>query len=307
MAEHQDLGELESDAVKATEMPRYRVTLSWPVTGAVVLLCLAIGIPNILLWRKLDRSQTERDKEHLFWVLCQPGYTNDQRSQAFSELMWQGNREWRSARLARLDLTGAQLRGADVQQAHMEGCNLSGADLAEAVLRQTQFDQADLSGSDLSGADLFEADLLKADLRESVLIRADLRGADMGQSNAAGAKFVSADMTGARLELAVLTNADLRLARLVGADLSLADLTSANLYRTDLSDAILSRTNLSNSNWWRAIGLSSDSIAAFKQSYPPSEDAVETLKQDYQQWLVEQEPQPTNRQSTPDSTVGGGQ
>ncbi len=222
MAEHQDLGELESDAVKATEMPRYRVTLSWPVTGAVVVLCLAIGIPNILLWRKLDRLQTERDKEHLFWVLCQPGYTNDQRSQAFSELMWQGNREWRSAARSPGPY-GAQLRGADVQQAHMEGCNLSVADLAEAVLRQTQFDQADLSGSDLSGADLFEADLLKADLRETVLIRADLRGADIGQSNAAGAKFVSTDMTGARLELAVLTNADLRLARLLGADLGLAE------------------------------------------------------------------------------------
>ena len=118
---------------------------------ALVLLCLLSLIPSFLTWSMLNQLRNQRNKEQQFWVLCHPGFTNQQRRDAFAELLWQGNREWRSARLARLDLTGIQLAGASIQQAHMEGCDLSHADLAEALLQQTQFDQADLSGADLSG------------------------------------------------------------------------------------------------------------------------------------------------------------
>ena len=77
---------------------QYRVNLSLPVTIVFVLLFLAVSMPNVLLWSKLDDLRKERNKEHLFWLLCQPGYTSQQRRQAFADLLWQGNREWRSAR-----------------------------------------------------------------------------------------------------------------------------------------------------------------------------------------------------------------
>ena len=271
---------------------RCHVTVSRSIFVALVLLCLLSIIPSFLMWSMLDQLRNQRNKEQQFWVLCHPGFTNQQRRDAFAELLWQGNREWRSARLARLDLTGIQLAGASIQQAHMEGCNLSDADLAEALLQQTQFDQADLSGTDLSRANLFECDLLKSDLSGATLIGVDLRGADIGQSNAADAKFVSANMMAARLELTVLTNADLRLANLVEADLSLADLTSANLFRADLTDANLHQANLTNANWWRALGLTADKIAELDRLYPPSEDADENLRQDYQRWREEQDSPP---------------
>jgi len=271
----------------AAEMNPYRVTLSRPVIAVLVLLCLLILVPNALFWLMLDQWRSQRNKEELFWLLCHPGYASEQRSQAFSELLWHGNREWRSARLERLDLTGAQLAAADVQQAHLEGCKLAGADLTGALLRQTQLDQADLSGADLSGANLFECDLLKADLRGATLAGADLRGADIGQSNASAAKFVSADMKAARCVLALLTGADLRMADLAEANLSLTDMRSANLIGTNLADADLREADLRNANWWRAVGLTPDQVTEFKKLYPPSDDASESLKQDYQKWLAE--------------------
>ncbi len=277
-----------SDVLDVTGLPPFYVTLRWPILVGFVLLCLFVTIPNVLLWLTLIRLQNERDKEHLFWLLCQPGYTNEQRSQALSELLWLGNKEWRSARLERLDLTGAQLAGANLQQAHMEGCKLAGADLTDTRLRQTQLDQADLSNADLTGADLFEADLLKANLQGAILVGANLRGADIGQAIAVDAKFVSADLTAAGLGLAVLTGADLRFAKLVEADLSLADLSSTNLMGTNFSDADLNQADLSNSNWWRAIGLSVELTEKLQELFPPRDDATEALTRDFQKWLAEQ-------------------
>jgi len=286
MTENQDLDKRVGHVGSSPVTPRHQAIWRWTFM-VVVLFCLAT-VPNILLWGKFVRLENQRNKEHMFWLLCQPGYTSEQRSQAFSELLWQGNQEWRSARLGRLDLTGAQLAGANVQQAHMEGCILAGADLSHAVLRKTQLDQADLSNCDLSGADLFEADLLKADLRGAVFHDANLQGADVGQTNATGTQFVSADMSGARLDLAILTNADLRLAKLVEADLSLADLSSANLAGTDLTNADLTRADLSDANWWRAIGLTTKLIEQFTELYPPSDQAAKERRQDFEKWRAEQ-------------------
>lgn len=271
---------------------RCHLTLSRSVLFAFVFLCVLTSIPSFLLWSALNEWHDVRNKERQFWVLCHPGFTDEQRRNAFAELLWHGNREWRSARLSRLDLTGIQLAGASIQQSHLEGCDLSGADMAEALLQGTQLDQADLSGADLSRAKLYESDLLKADLSGATFVGADLRGSDIGQSNAADAKFVSANMMATRLVLTVLTNADLRLANLVEADLSLADLTSANLFRANLTDANLHQTNLSNANWWRAIGLSADAITELRELYPPSDDASDKLTQDYQKWLQEQDSVP---------------
>jgi uncharacterized protein YjbI with pentapeptide repeats len=298
VADNLEAEQREPGGRDTTEVPRCHLTFSRPVIAAFTLLCLVIIVPNVSLWLSLERSRNERNKEQLFWLICHPGYTSEQRSRAFAELLWLGNREWRSARLARLDLAGAQLAGASISQARMEGCKLSAAELVEADLRHTQFDQADLSGADLSRANLFECDLFKADLRGAIFMSANLRGAELGQSDAADAKFVDADMTAARLDLATLTNADFRLADLTEANLSLADLSSANLLRANFSNANLDQANLSNSNWWRAKGLSANQVAEFEKLHPPSEDAGETLKQDFEKWLAEQDAvQPTNDQS----------
>jgi uncharacterized protein YjbI with pentapeptide repeats len=289
MAESSKLDANESGVPPDPDSPPCRVTFSRPVVAAFALLCLLTTFPNVMLWLTLDHMQKQRNKEQLFWLLCHPGYTNEHRSRAFAELLWQGNREWRSAHLARLDLRGAHLAGASITQAHMEGCKLSGADLAGAELQQTQLDQADLAGADLSDANLLECDLIKADLRGAVFDGADLRGAALGQTNAADARFVSANMAATGLALAVLTNADLRLANLAEADLSLADLTSANLFRANLTDADLSHAIMSDSNWWRATGLKPQQIEQLRQRHPPSQNADKALRQDFQKWLAEQE------------------
>ncbi len=273
----------------ATTARPYRSSFEhWSVIGAMLLLLLIAG-SHIVLWIYLSRDK-EPTKERLFWQLCQPGYTTNQREQAFSELLWLGNNEWRSARLEGLDLTGVKLAGADIQNAHMEGCILADADLSDCRLRRTHLDGANLTAADLSGANLFECDLLKSDLRRAVLIETDLRGADLGQSTADGASLIAADMTGANLELASLVGADLTRSRLVEANLRLADLTAANLARTDLTAANLNGTNLQNANWWRADGLSPDQLASLREQYPPSSDAGQAMQQDFQQWLETQEP-----------------
>ena len=112
---------------------RCHVTFSRPVIVVLVLLCLLVIVPNVLQWSMLNQFRSQRNKEQQFWLLCHPGFTDEHRRQAFAELLWQGNREWRSARLARLDLTGIQLAGASIEQAHMEGCNLSGAELGRGT------------------------------------------------------------------------------------------------------------------------------------------------------------------------------
>ena len=176
---------------------------------AVLCLCAAISAPNLFLWSKLVDLQEHRNKERWFWELCQPGYSEEDRSEAFAELLWIGNTEWRSARLQRLNLTGTQLAGADIQNAWMDGCKLIRADLTGAVLRQTHLRQSDLSRAILTRADLFEVDLLKSNLQGAVFDSADIRGGGLEQSNASGASFIGADLSGARMELIKLQGANL--------------------------------------------------------------------------------------------------
>lgn len=72
----------------------------------------------------------------------------------------------RNARMARINLEGAQMAGADLSYGNMVGANLRNANLQG--LR--------LSGADLTGADLSGSDLTRADLRYAVLRHAFLNG-----------------------------------------------------------------------------------------------------------------------------------
>lgn len=75
---------------------------------------------------------------------------------------------------------------------------------------------------------------------------------------------------------------------LAGADLVEADLRQTPFDQADLSGATLEQANLKNANWWRAKGLNAPLITELKKRYPPSEDADEATKTDYQKWLAEQ-------------------
>src|SRR5438876_5360890 len=74
-------------------------------------LTMAILTMNVWLVARLMKQQSDVTKEHLFWVLCQPGHTMAERASAFRRLIADGNKEWRSAQLSGLDLSGLSLPG----------------------------------------------------------------------------------------------------------------------------------------------------------------------------------------------------
>lgn len=266
------------------QKPRWHLLLL-----AVLFVGVAVGASNLYLLSKLANVEQQQNKERWFWELGQPGYSDEDRRKALAELYWIGNTEWRSARLERLDLTGIQLARADIQNAWMNGCKLTRADLTSVVLRQTKLRQSDLSEAVLTGAVLFEADLLKSNLQDAVFDHADLRGASLDQSNASRSSFINADLSAARMELIQLHDADLQAANLSEADLRLADLSRANLLEANLSNANLDQVILRDSNWWRAEGLTSTQIKSFAERFPPTEDAPESVRKDFEAWSSEGE------------------
>lgn len=283
-------GQSELDArVRALEqaLDRQRADRShgrrWLFLG-LLILCSMIAAQSWFISHSIS-LQAHHTKEHMFWLLCHDGATEQQRIGAFRQLIHMGNTEWRSARLERLDLTGIRLEERDLRWANFEGSKLIGAQLARAVLTRSGLKMADLSGADLSGANLVEADLFKADLRRAQLTGANLRGASLEQANATEALFTRADLTGATLTMTDLVSADLVLADLTDAILYVANLRSANLFLANLSGTELRRTDLKDTNWWRARGLRPETIADFNKRFPPSEQASEKLRQDYRRWL----------------------
>ena len=186
---------------------------------------------------------------------------------------------------ARIDLRNAHLRGQGLWKAKLAWVDLSGADLREvflngaelvmakltkADLRGAQLRGADLRGADLSGADLSGADLENADLRwvrpgsypslydhyyaENDLGKAHLSVTDsriVSRTNLAGANLSRANLSGAKLCDTDLSDADLRSTTLRGVDLS-----NSWLIRSDLSGASLNGFDLSGArlSWARLDG-----------------------------------------------------
>ncbi len=144
------------------------------------------------------------------------------------------------AYLAKLDLTGVNLRKAD----------LKGADLTEAVLKRADLTRAHLTEAVLKNAKLMRADLMYADIRGANLIGADLTGARLKYADLTGADLMVAKLTDAKLTRAQLVSAklhaNLRRADITGAALFGADLGGADLTGADLTNGFIGYTILTN-------------------------------------------------------------
>ena len=104
-----------------------------------LLATLALLTVNVWLLSRSMRQQRASSREHAFWVLCQPGAPAATRERAFSQLVAAGNKEWRSADLHELNLTGISLPGADLQAAFFVRSTLAGATLARARFCDRKF------------------------------------------------------------------------------------------------------------------------------------------------------------------------
>lgn len=97
------------------------------------------------------------------------------------------------------DLSGSRLRETSFQRAKLANVNLAGADAYRA-----RFISADMRGARLDGGVFVEADFTKADLAG-----ASLKNVDLGRARFFRASLRGADLTGARMPAAELLNADL--------------------------------------------------------------------------------------------------
>lgn len=253
--------------------------------GATLLATLLTANAWIL-WRGFQTLAAGRVQQH-FWVICQGGATEEQRRQAFTELIRAGNREWRSARLDHLALRGGTFDRADLRWANMEGCDLTQATLMGARMRGVNLKMARLVRANLSLAELSEAVLLKADLTGATVRGARLRSASLEQAQLSNADFEGSDLSEANLLMAVLANTTLRRADLSSCNLDAADLTGADLEGANLEHASTRDANFANSNWWRAVGLPAEAIDRFKDTFAPASAAPSELRADYTKWLAD--------------------
>ena len=86
---------------------------------------------------------------------------------------------------------------------------------------------------------------------------------------------------------AQLVDVDFGAVRLDEANLERADLTRANLKAADLSAASLSGAVLTDANWWRAVGLTPETIERLVNEFPPSPNAASERVEDYKRWQSE--------------------
>ncbi|MCD6025831.1 MAG: pentapeptide repeat protein [Solimicrobium sp.] len=147
------------------------------------------------------------------------------------------------ARLARVNLTGADLSGTNLHRVDLTLANLTGVNLNKAVLGEIKLRQANLTGANLSNADLKNVDLTGVNLTD-----ANLSEANLSQAKLCNACLTGANLTEAQLYLADLTGADLSRANLTQADLDAANLAGANLQLADLRDAKLNEVILTDAN-----------------------------------------------------------
>lgn len=255
--------------------------LAW-ISAVLVMVVLTANLG--MLWKAVS-NQAKSRLEHQFWIVSQPGATEEQRRDAFTELVRHGNRQWRSARLKHLKLRGIDLAEANLNMIDLEGCDLTDANFKSATMKQTNLELVKLVRANLSSADFSESFLRKVDLTDADLHRANLRSASLEQSDLVDANLERADLTEANLLLAVLTRADLTRANLSWANLDAADLTGAILTNANLEGASMRDTFFGDSNWWRAKGLPTAVLERFKTEFPPSDKASEELKEDFRDWL----------------------
>jgi len=257
-----------------------------PLLLATLALAITVLTVNICLVARSIEGQRQTTREHAFWVICQPGHTVAQRTSAFHLLAAEGNKEWRSAQLSEMNLAKIALPGADLTACAFQRANLASANLAGAKLGKAAFDLCDLSDADLPEAGLSEAHLYRAILKDANLRRANLRAAVLQEVKAEKVDLMAADLSDADCMMANFSHGNLSGANLSGARLEAAVLKCATLTLARLNDANLNDTDFTDSNWWRARGLTSEQITAFKKKFPPSESASPALKEDFQKWAA---------------------
>ena len=103
-------------------------------------------------------------------------------------------------KLAKIDLSGADLSKANLSGADLSEAKLFGADISSTEkIGESYFLKANLSGADLSGADLSEANLSDADLSETDLTNARFLHAIVSRANLSGANLSGAHFEGANI------------------------------------------------------------------------------------------------------------
>ena len=117
--------------------------------------------------------------------------------------------------------------------------------------------------------------------------QAFLELAAFGHTEWRSARLQDAVLTRARLNDAQLVDVDFGAVRLDEANLERADLTRANLKAADLSAASLSGAVLTDANWWRAVGLTPETIERLVNEFPPSPNAASERVEDYKRWQSE--------------------
>jgi len=261
---------------------------SWPLilSGFLLLACFATA--NMWLIRDHSRRLLNQSSEHKFWIICHDGSTSTERTTAFLDLVRYGNTEWKSAKLVELDLAGADLAGVDIQSARMNDSNLYQVDFNGAELSRTQFRTCSMKGAFFRKSILVESDMMLADLTEATLREANCRGASFQQAIAHKTKFILADLTEGQFLMSDLTEANFAGANLSGANLQAAKLVGANLTLARLTEADLTDTDFTDSNWWRARGLSPDTIERLRDRYAPSKNADPDFLADYELWAQQQ-------------------
>lgn len=267
---------------EAARLPRS----GWFVVAMVAsgLLAFALLLFQILLLQRQQTELRELTQEHAFWTLCQPTASIDERTRAFTRLVADGHREWRSAATQGLILQGSNLNHAKLVVADLTACDLRDASLLEADLTGARLRTADLSGADLTEATLEGAECLRAIVDEADFHKAHMASISLEQASAKKAQFILADMSEALLLLADLEGANLTGADLTAAILESAKLQGATLSLTNLTEANLTNADLTNSNWWRARGLTTDQLLQFAADFPPTDAADSSRIQDYLLW-----------------------
>ncbi len=100
---------------------------------------------------------------------------------------------WRSSNPGPFDLTHGKLARAELSGANLSNVDLHSADLSGATLTGANLEGADLHGSNLKGADLCQAVLRGADLHAANLMCTNLCGTDLSHANVRKASFQDAE------------------------------------------------------------------------------------------------------------------
>lgn len=107
----------ESDDLRQSSRVRRTVGLEWLLAGLLLLGLLAGAFVS------LKKSRVNAELERAFWVVGHASYPVPERQAAFQRLVAAGNKEWRGAYLAGLNLADTKLPGVDLRDADFTDAN----------------------------------------------------------------------------------------------------------------------------------------------------------------------------------------